>query len=105
MPTGASNKDRFARKRFTLPQLSSFARFCPALFFCTGLAIAPVAAEAQMIGFGGFGIGGGLGLQGLMHHGFGGGLGTGFIKLAASGKLLAPLVALPAHWPWHAAHS
>src|ERR1700730_14905599 len=103
MPTGASNKDRFARKRFTLPQLSSFARFCPALFFCTGLAIAPVAAEAQMIGFGGCGSVGGWWLLVVVTLVFGGGLWTGFIKLAASGKLLAPLVALPGHWPWHAA--
>jgi hypothetical protein len=53
------------------PLISSFARLCPALFLCTGLAIAPLPAAA----FGGFGIGGGLG--GLMHHGFGGGFGSG----------------------------
>ena len=77
MEKGTPYEGRFARTRFTLPQLSSFARLCPALFFCTGLAIVPVPAAAQMIGFGGFGIGGGLGLPGLMHHGFGGGYGTG----------------------------
>jgi hypothetical protein len=77
MEKGTPYEGHFARTRFTLPQLSSFARLCPALFFCTGFAIVPVPAAAQMIGFGGFGIGGGWGLPGSMHHGFGDGFGTG----------------------------
>jgi hypothetical protein len=48
---GASNMGRFAGKRFTLPQLSSFARH--SLFFCTGLVIASVPAAAQSIESGG----------------------------------------------------
>lgn len=40
MEMGVPNEGHFARKRFVLPQLLSFARLCPALFLWTGLAIA-----------------------------------------------------------------
>jgi hypothetical protein len=76
--TGASNKDRFARKQGRSPPLlSSFRRLCPALFFCTGLAIAPVPAAAQSIELGGLAIGAGLGALGLIQHGSRGGFGSG----------------------------
>ena len=67
MEMGVPNEGGFARKRFALPQLLSFARLCPALFLWTGLAIAPLPAVA----FGGFGIEGGSGPPGFMTHGGG----------------------------------
>ena len=76
MKTGAPNEALFPRKRGRAPAFSRFARLSPALFFCAGLVIAPLPAMAQF-SFGGFGIGGGLGVLGLMHHGYGGGFGSG----------------------------
>jgi hypothetical protein len=75
--TGAPNKGLFPQKPFLAPALSWFAGLSPILIVCAGLVIAPVPAAAQFIGFGGFGSGGGLGILGLMHHGYSGGFGSG----------------------------
>jgi subtilisin family serine protease len=77
MEKGAPYEGRFAKKQGRSPPHWSFGRTGFVLAVCTPLAIAPVPAAAQMIGFGGFGVGGGLGALGLMHHGIGGGFGSG----------------------------
>ncbi len=63
---GARNEGRFAKKRFALPQLSSFARLCPPSFCVPGLRSRRSLSRHSAA----LGAGGGWGLPGLIHHGY-----------------------------------
>jgi hypothetical protein len=92
--TGAPKNFHYAKKRRLAAAFSLLAGLCPLLLLCAEFMIAPVPAAAQSIGFGGFGIVGGVGALGLLNHGFGAGE-TGGPRHSCRMAGLAPLDGVP----------